>query len=565
MVTQDSMSEKYGKLWINLSSQLMLNTIPQIVNNNDSQSWNETAVVSVEQHVLRYVTGSSAIISILGSLFIIFSTILFKIVSCKKRNRKSRTRYGEDFSLSTMNHRLVLYLSISDLFASLSYAISLFGISLEYEWCCTLQGFLMTCFEVSSVLWSTCICLQLFLSVTPHFSEERHKRRKILLEIAFHIICWIFPLVYTIVVLFTDQFNRVDNLQQWCWIGLHHDRSPFLNFRFFTFLLVYICVVLCAVFFLGLCICFRMHRRKKSNYEILSLDDQYQHLGKKTIINFVLILLAFVITWIPAFINRLIESIVVAQTTSASMISGIFWLDLVQAITNPLQGFLNMIFYGHHFFGKYRLFFCPRKKNMKKAASKTSLLSADSGNNDYQNRHRQISPDRDKNHLNVETLDEIKFGVIYTEGTIKADSPTAEHSHLVPKSVYYYHMDAPYEVEEDSDEEDRAHFNTGYGNMGPTLLVPNYFTSGAVGDQPLYASYASSGGNADNGLRIIAQQDTPNSAGVDHYTFSTLGQSNHDSLQDSQQHIRFMPHGFSAGHNGSVIDEYHNRLDEFLD
>nr|CAG4719237.1 unnamed protein product [Naegleria fowleri] len=308
-----------------------------------------------------------------------------------------------------------------------------------------------------------------------------------------------------------------------------------------------------------------MHRRQKSKDEILSLDDKYQHLGKKTMINFFLILLAFVITWIPAFINRLIESIVMAQRPSATMISGIFWLDLVQAITNPLQGFLNMVLYGHHFFGKYRLYFCPRKKNMKKASSKVSLISADSGNNDYQNSHRQISPDRDKNHLNVETLDEIKFGVIYTEGTIKVDSPTSEHQHLVPKSVYYYHMDAPYEVQEDSDEEDRAHFNNaGYGQTGPTLLVPNYFTSGGVGDQPLYSSYASSGGNADNGLRIITQQDTPNSLGAGHYTYSTtLGQSNHDSLQ--QQHIRFMPNGFSVEHNGSVIDEYHNRLDEFLD
>lgn len=214
LVTQGGMREHYGNLWSDFSSRLLLETIPQIVNNNnDSQSWNETTIISVEQHVLRYVTGTSAILSMLGSLFIIFSTVLFKILSCRKRSRKSRTRYSDDFSLSAMNHRLVLCLSISDLFASLSYAISLFGISLEYEWCCVFQGFLMTCFEVSSVLWSTCICLQLFLSVTPHFSEEHHKRRKILLEIAFHIICWGFPLIYTVVVLFTDGFNRVDNLQ----------------------------------------------------------------------------------------------------------------------------------------------------------------------------------------------------------------------------------------------------------------------------------------------------------------------------------------------------------------
>merc|ERR1711981_1463896 len=112
---------------------------------------------------------------------------------------------------------------------------------------------------------------------------------------------------------------------------------------------------MCAVFFLGVCICFRMHRRKSNRYEVLSLSDRYQQLGKRTILNFSLIMIAFFITWIPAFINRLVESIIIAQSpTSTTMISGIFWLDLLQAITNPLQGFLNMILYGHHFFSKYK-------------------------------------------------------------------------------------------------------------------------------------------------------------------------------------------------------------------
>ena len=90
--------------------------------------------------------------------------------------------------------------------------------------------------------------------------------------------------------------------QQWCWIALHKEEHQFLNLRFFTFLVVYICVVLCVVFFVGVCFCFRLHR-KRSGFDI---REGYQKLGKRTIINFSLILLAFFITWIPAFINRLV-------------------------------------------------------------------------------------------------------------------------------------------------------------------------------------------------------------------------------------------------------------------
>ena len=273
-----------------------------IVEDNSTIPSNETTV-SIEQNALRYTTGVSSILSIFGSSFIIFSTILFTILSWRK-HKKSRKR--NNYRMTAMNHRLVFYLSVSDLVASFSYLISLFGLSLEYEWCCFLQGFLMTCFELSSVFWSTCICLQLFLSVTPHFSEEKHRRRKIILEVIFHLICWIVPLLYTVTVSLTQKFNRIDNLQQWCWIGLAHDHSQFLNFRFFTFLIVYICVSMCAVFFLGVCICFRMHRRKSNRYEVLSLSDRYQQLGKRTILNFSLIMIAFFITWIPAFINRLV-------------------------------------------------------------------------------------------------------------------------------------------------------------------------------------------------------------------------------------------------------------------
>ena len=178
---------------------------------NGSKILNGTTVM--EQNALRYTTGVSSILSIIGALFIIFSTILFKIVDCRKRRKPRSIHSNYYFHITAMNHRLVLYLSITDLFASISYAISLFGLSLEYDWCCQLQGFLMTWFELSSVFWSTCICLHLFLSVTPMFSEENQRKKKIILEIFFVFICWLIPMIYSIVILLTTKFNRMDNLQ----------------------------------------------------------------------------------------------------------------------------------------------------------------------------------------------------------------------------------------------------------------------------------------------------------------------------------------------------------------
>jgi hypothetical protein len=221
------------------------------------------------------------------------------------------------------------------------------------------------------------------------------------------------------------------------------------------------------------------------------------------------------------------------------MISGVFWLDLLQAITNPLQGFLNMVLYGHHFFAKYKQYCCSKKK-IKKTNSKTSLLSADSTGGDSQK--KQKSPDSEKKAH--DSLDEIKFGVIYTERT-KADSPT---DHLVPKSVYYYHLDTPYEVEEEYSEEESI--STHFNNV-PNPLLPNYFTN----EQPLYSSIASSGGQ--HGLRIIHQnQMTPILGNYNNSHGGSNGEiGSNGSLRPNG--IRFMHNDFSVYHSGGA--------DEILD
>lgn len=238
------------------------------------------------------------------------------------------------------------------------------------------------------------------------------------------------------------------------------------------------------------------------------------------------------------------------------MISGIFWLDLLQAITNPLQGFLNMILYGHHFFSKYKSYCCSKKK-VKKVNSKSSLLSGESSETPL----KQKSPDFSDKNMNEE--EEIKFGVIYTERPkIALDSPSADN--IVPKSVYYYHLDNHYDDDECSEEES-AHYDN-----APRTFLPNYFNN----ETPLYSSVASSGNQ--HGMRIIHQTQASsilsgpyfqnnNSRGNENNSNSYRNSATHDSLR--QESIRMIPiaqsNSISGAYNTSI--EYNARLDDILD
>lgn len=71
----------------------------------------------------------------------------------------------------------------------------------------------------------------------------------------------------------------------------------------------------------------------------------------KALMAFSFVMVAFFITWIPPFCNRLYESVTARD-------SGLLWLNVIQALTNPLQGFMNMALYGFRFLPQYKQLFC---------------------------------------------------------------------------------------------------------------------------------------------------------------------------------------------------------------
>ena len=196
-----------------------------------------------------------------------------------------------------------------------------------------------------------------------------------------------------------------------------------------------------------------------------------------------------------------------------------------------------MILYGHHFFVKYKNLFCKCGKKVKRVNSKTSLLSVDSTAVASMKEKKHTSPDSDKMR---EEFDDVKFGVIYTPRSNKVDSPS---EHIDAKSAYYYHIDAPYEVEDESEEESIHVYQ-----QEALPFLPNYITTGTT---PIYSSVASSGGQG--GLRIIQERQlTP---------VMSEGMYQNESLL-APNGIRFM-RDFSV--TRSSAGEYHDRLDDILD
>lgn len=102
-------------------------------------------------NVLRIVAGVSAILSVLGSVAIIISSL-----------RKNLC--------SSLAHRLIFFLSLADLLASLTYVVHLMG--LDKGDVCIISAFVMNTFELSSVFWSSCICCHLLLSLLLPKPEE---------------------------------------------------------------------------------------------------------------------------------------------------------------------------------------------------------------------------------------------------------------------------------------------------------------------------------------------------------------------------------------------------------
>eukprot|EP00003_Mantamonas_plastica_P014347 TRINITY_DN2489_c0_g1_i5.p1 TRINITY_DN2489_c0_g1~~TRINITY_DN2489_c0_g1_i5.p1 ORF type:complete len:269 (+),score=52.52 TRINITY_DN2489_c0_g1_i5:35-808(+) len=151
--------------------------------------------------LLRGIVWTSAILSVIGSTFIITSYLMFR-----------RTR---DFSM-----KLIFYLSCCDLGSSLSFILSITTTTLDDD-LCKLQGFGIQFFIIASSLWTASIAHSLHTIVTkPTYRVERNEKY-------YHAMTWGISLFLSLWLFFTNQYGQTP---AWCWIGINHDVSRFVFF-----------------------------------------------------------------------------------------------------------------------------------------------------------------------------------------------------------------------------------------------------------------------------------------------------------------------------------------------
>ena len=248
------------------------------------------------------------IFSIIGCLMIITVYLAYPSLRCKR------------------HIELVFYVALNDLVASVG---ACFGF-VESGWQCSFQSFSTTYNYLVSMFWSVVISYQLYVIVGQgDFSKD--------LQFA-HMICWILPLILTLIPLSTSSYGLEDDNWGWCYLiskpGFSNEWLLLWSFIGF-YMWVWLCIAAIALLF-----CLVIHRLRRQNSFSLLFSENLYRLG--------LYPLVFIICWgIPSFISiyRLIRHDESEPSTQFRTLDGIshilppsqgFWLSLLFFYNNKL-------------------------------------------------------------------------------------------------------------------------------------------------------------------------------------------------------------------------------------
>jgi hypothetical protein len=111
-----------------------------------------------------------------------------------------------------MSLRLLVYIQISEMFAAVSdlYAIKLYKDEQHITPLCLFQAYQTVLFETSGLLWTLCFSIFMFLVVVFNV------RKKLLLEIIFHISVWPLSILIASLPFTTNSYGHVGTM---CWIS----------------------------------------------------------------------------------------------------------------------------------------------------------------------------------------------------------------------------------------------------------------------------------------------------------------------------------------------------------
>lgn len=268
-----------------------------------------------DNQILGGVNLASALLSLMGSSFVVVHYLMF--------------------SRRLVVSQIIFWLAIADLMASFAIALSqswLFAVS-EYSWatCLTLRSFIEFS-VVASFFWSSCIAFYLFYAIVWHkdmmLSEgskgtsagKKWNWTNVFMIVA-HIVCWGTPLVFCIILLAADWYQKTES--GWC-----HPKEPYL---FIFWELPMIISFFVNIFLYGI-IAFYVQRRSRKH------RGTKNHLSAKIQHRLALFVLVYAVCWAPNVASH-IETYIAPHCW-------LFWLGLIQNAFSPAQGFLNCVVYG---------------------------------------------------------------------------------------------------------------------------------------------------------------------------------------------------------------------------
>jgi hypothetical protein len=331
--------------------------------NSTNSSSGATPLTASQLYAIQLTTKFTASASMVGSLLIILSYIFFPI-------------------FRSVNNRLVLYLSISDFFASFGLFLGRWTLQNGVGGFCYFQAVLLQQFVLSSTLWTVCIAINLFCLIYLRKSERQVARH----EPFYHIAVWGLPIPMWIICLSISEPNLgtpFGDASLWCWITV----------KWSVLQIVFFYAPLWASFLFNLIIytltgykIIKAFRRLKDmkTPEGKKLDRKRKIAYMRAVSGY---LVAFFVTWVWGSINRI--------QNWADPLHPIFALFLLHAIFTPLQGFLDFIVYAWAtMWKKYRNIKQNKKDTLSQqptgnpsiASGTANIDSKDDRNNQLQNK-----------------------------------------------------------------------------------------------------------------------------------------------------------------------------------
>eukprot|EP00026_Physarum_polycephalum_P014348 Phypoly_transcript_14852.p1 GENE.Phypoly_transcript_14852~~Phypoly_transcript_14852.p1 ORF type:complete len:306 (+),score=34.96 Phypoly_transcript_14852:110-919(+) len=184
---------------------------------------------------------------------------------------------------------------------------------------CTFQAYSLEFFAQGSMVWTSIFAIRIYLT---NVKEDRNIR---LDNIVSHIFGWGIPLVLSICAGAFKLFGRAG---AWCWIDDSHPREQIFMGDGLSVIMFAIEVIV----FSSLMYKLRAPRGIDARMDIL------RRTKRKVLLRFALFLAIPPICWTFGLANRMVGYLKHEELR---------WLEVMQAVCNTSQGFLNALIYGY--------------------------------------------------------------------------------------------------------------------------------------------------------------------------------------------------------------------------